>query len=193
MPTGYTAELMDKGQDFRTFVLLCARAFGATVMQRDDPMDEPPKKQEPSDHYAKALANARKEATRLRSMNAAQRLAHGAYLRAEAISIRRNALARDLAENARLDAMAERVRAWTQPSDEHKGLKDFMLDQITISRNDTAYSEKSLKEAEEQSGESYFIEALAVAVRRVSYYEDEHHKECARVKWIDQLYGSLPA
>ena len=35
MPTGYTAELIEKGMEFNDFVLTCARAFGACIELRD--------------------------------------------------------------------------------------------------------------------------------------------------------------
>jgi hypothetical protein len=40
MPTGYTEKLMEKGQTFQQFALLCARNFGALVMMRDDAAKE---------------------------------------------------------------------------------------------------------------------------------------------------------
>jgi len=41
MPTGYTTDIYNgKDVSFRDFALNCARAFGACIMQRDDPADE---------------------------------------------------------------------------------------------------------------------------------------------------------
>lgn len=42
MPTGYTADIKD-GITFRDFALRCARAFGATIMQRDEDISIPPR------------------------------------------------------------------------------------------------------------------------------------------------------
>lgn len=42
MPTGYTHGVQDGTvTEFRDFALICARAFGATILMRDDPMDAP--------------------------------------------------------------------------------------------------------------------------------------------------------
>ncbi len=197
MPTGYTATLVEKGQDFRTFVLTCARAFGACVMQREDPMDEPPKRQEPSDYYAKALAEAKQKVEELKAMSPDQAAAHGTALRDQKIARATEYLAKNNAENERLDDMAAQVRAWAPPSDDHKEMKTFMLDQIRISRNDLSYSAKRLAEAKEKSSNAYFVEALSAAVSSVSYYERELAKEIERAssrnEWIDQLYNSLPS
>ena len=65
MPTGYTATLMEKGQDFPDFVLLCARAMGATIMLRDEPLDAPIPEFQPSDYSAKQLEESKEELARL--------------------------------------------------------------------------------------------------------------------------------
>lgn len=42
MPTGCTAKLHEDDQSFRDFALTCARAFGATIAMREEPLDAPP-------------------------------------------------------------------------------------------------------------------------------------------------------
>lgn len=197
MPTGYTAELMDKGQDFRTFVLTCARAFGACIMQRDDPMQDEPKKQEPSDYHTKALAVAQERLRTLKAMSLEQQRAKGLAMRSEAVESAKASLLRDRIQNDRLDEMASQVRAWEPPTDEHKGLKDFMLDQIKISRHDIAWGEKYVREAEDKTPDAYFVEAVSSAVRDLDYHAREHGKEVERTNgrndWIERLYESLPS
>ena len=42
MPTGYTAIIEDDPNcTFEQYLMRCARAFGATVTMRDDPLDKP--------------------------------------------------------------------------------------------------------------------------------------------------------
>ena len=196
MPTGYTAELMEKGLDFRTFTLRCARAFGACVMQRDDSMDDAPKKQKPSKYATNALKEAEKKLKQLQAMPAKRQQDYGEEQRSKAVASAKQSLATTRTENARLDKMAIQVRAWHPPTDDHKGLKDFMLDQISISRHDEAWGEKYVREAEEKTVEAYFVEAVSKAVRDVAYYKEEVQKEQARTAqrngWIDDLYRSLP-
>ena len=196
MPTGYTAELMEKGQDFRTFTLRCARAFGACIMQRDDPMQEEPKKQEPSSYYADALERARKALAELQAMGDTARIHHGIGLKNEAVRSHREWLAKDSEQNARLDAMHALVSVWEPPSADHKGLKDFMLDQIKISRHYVAYIERAIQEAEAKAPVTYFAEAVERAERDVGYYAEGLRKEQERTngrnEWIEQLYASLP-
>lgn len=197
MPTGYTAELMEKGQDFRTFALTCARAFGACIMQREDPMKEPPKKQDASDYHTKAVKEAQERLAALKAMSAEDQLTEGRRLRTEAVHSAGKYHAKGLEENARLDAMTAQVRAWEPPSSDHKELKSFMLQQIETSRNDLSYSTGRIREASEKTPEAYFVEAVSMAVRNVAYHVKEQEKEnernAGRNEWIDRLYESLPS
>jgi hypothetical protein len=61
--TRYTIGVQDGSiKDFKTFALRCARAFGAGIMQRDDPMDQPPKKlTEESSYHKTEMKKAEKE------------------------------------------------------------------------------------------------------------------------------------
>ncbi len=195
MPTGYTAELMEKGITFRTFALQCARAFGACIAQRDDPMDALPQKQEPNDYNTKALKKARASLAKLKAMSAREAQEHGAALRKKTVDGAREYLAKSAAENERLRSMEREVSRWTPPTDDHKGLRDFMLEQIRISKNGD-FAQKSLAAAIAKSAEEYFAEEVASASRDITYHTEECAKEAARTKsrndWIEQLYASLP-
>lgn len=60
MPTGYTASVADgTTTTLRAFALQCARAFGATVTMRDDPMSaEIPERFEPGGFYRRLMEQA---------------------------------------------------------------------------------------------------------------------------------------
>lgn len=195
MPTGYTAKLMEKGQDFRSFVLTCARGMGACIMQRDDPMDQPPAKQKPSEYASKALKDAEKKLAKMKGMSAAKQRSHGEDLRSDAVASAMQSHHKALEEESRLERMAAQVRAWTPPTGDHKGLKDFMLEQIKISSHGD-WCAKYVEEAKAKTPEAYFAEAVSKTARDLNYYAEEHAKEVARTnernEWIEQLYRSLP-
>ena len=68
MPTGYTARLCDGEQTFKDFAMLCARACGALIEMREDPMDAPiPEKIKRSSYYDEALSKAVAEYDRLKT------------------------------------------------------------------------------------------------------------------------------
>ena len=71
MPTGYTAELMEKGQDFPTFVLCCARAFGACIELRDDAHGPAPRKipRSKNSYHTDALKRALAEREKFAGMS----------------------------------------------------------------------------------------------------------------------------
>lgn len=141
MATGYTAGVADGTiTNFRTFAMQCARAFGALIEMRDDPMDTPiPTELKPSSYHETALATANARLAELKAMApdeitqkasadlAQDQAASETYRRAR------------VEENARLRKMAAQVEAWSPPTPDHNGMKDFMLEQLLISKNDETY------------------------------------------------------
>lgn len=196
MPTGYTADLMEKGMEFKPFVLQCARAFGALITMRDDSLDAPiPEKFEPDDYHIKKLAEAIQEQKRLQSMTDDEKVSFGIQAREENIVSHQKSLATAIAENERLIEMTHQVKAWKPPTPDHDELKKFMLEQINISMHDLSYSYQYLKEAEERSPMPYYVAAVSSAARDINYHTKEHQKECERVEnrteWVKQLRMSL--
>ena len=196
MPTGYTAKLMDGGQTFQEFIMGCARAFGALVVMRDDPNDAPvPDKFEPSDYHAKHLIEFREKLARLKAMTADERLTFGNAEKDADVSRTEQWLAKDQAANERLTAMAEQVKAWRPPTPEHKGLKDFMLQQIGISANGIDYIRESLKSANAKPALAYYVAAVSEAQHGINYHTEENAKEVERAagrsEWVRQLRLSI--
>ena len=196
MPTGYTAKLMESGQTFQDFVMQCARAFGACVMMRDDPMDAPiPERFEPSDYNVKRLAEAKAELARLQAMTNDERIAYGESKKSESLARREQWLAKEIEQNKRLEEMEASVKKWTPPSDDHTELKSFMLDQIRISKNPTEYIEKSMAETRAKSPMDFYASAVAGAERDIEYNAKGHREELdradSRTKWVRQLRESI--
>ena len=104
-------------------------------------------------------------------------------------------LERGRAENKRLDDMGAQVQSWIPPTPDHQGLKDFMLQQISVSRNKLDYSEASLVEAKEKSALAYYIAAVSGAARDIIYHTAENDKEVGRVndrmEWVRKLRASI--
>ncbi len=196
MPTGYTADVASgEVADLRTFALRCARAFGATIMQRDNPTDELPKHREPHlDYHREAIAKAEATLTALSEMDEE---AVRAAMDAERRTVEESN-ARYKAENeekrSRYDAMLREVRAWEPPSGEHDGLKGFMVEQLTSSIDFDCgdYSQP----VRELTPSAWKLAKREKAVKDVRYHTEEIEKEIARCNeanaWIDTLYASLP-
>ncbi len=195
MPTGYT-DAIAKGASFNAFVWSCARAFGALVTMRDNAHDAPiPERFEPSDYNAKRLAEARAERERIVGMtnDGADRAAAEEYEKARESYEKR--LAEKAERRASYNAMLAKVRAWTPPSKEHEGLKDFMEEQITKSIDwdcDTRYMDKP----ELLTGSRWRKEHLSRLDHDLQYHHDENAKEVARAEqrnaWLAALRASVP-
>lgn len=196
MPTGYTADVADgKVTDFRTFALRCARAFGATIMQRDNPMDELPKHREPSSYEAQRVETARADIARWDAMTVAE--AQNAMLAEyEArLSQLREWQAKSTEEQNRYNAMAAQVVHWTPPTPDHDGLKSFMLEQLRMSREGSDWVPKPPPRPEISDAASWLAlkrEAARQSLANALEALNEEELRCAKANaWIDALYQSV--
>jgi len=196
MPTGYTAELMEKGQTFPEFIMGCARAFGALILKRDDPSGTAiPEKFEPSNFHAKRLIEANEKLVWLKSMDDSEKEAFGRSERNA--DIKRNIawLEKSRAEDARLDSMTALVKEWIPPTADHQGLKDFMLEQINISKNGLDYVKDSLAEAEKKLPMAYYVAAVSSSSRAIEHNTkvnaDEIERANERSEWVRKLRESI--
>jgi len=196
MPTAYTQTLMEKEQPFQDFALQCARNFGALISMRDESWDAPiPDSFGPGDYNTKALAKAKKELARLVAMTLPQQKKEGEVLRQMQITKMQEWLGKDTRANARIDAMRSKVWEWQPPSPDHVGLKDFMLDQLMISRENTDYIHEEIRKAEDKTPMGYYADAIDRARRDVEYHTAANAKEIDRraqqTAWVQKLKQSL--
>lgn len=195
MPTGYTAKLMESGETFESFAMHCARAFGALVMMRDDSMDAPIPVFEPSPYYTKSLAEHKEKHAILESMNSKQRLEYGEAEKAARVRMLEEWLRKDTEQNGRLIKMRDIVKAWTPPTTDHQGLKDFMLEQIGTSMNDLEYINKEITQAKAKTPILYFHDALDAELRGIEYstqhLKEEIERTNGRNEWVQKLRESL--
>jgi hypothetical protein len=192
MPTGYTHQVVEGTvDDFPTFAKTCARAFGALITLRDDPLSaELPDAIEPSDHHEKALVGAKAELARLEAMTAEEaEVAADAHYR-EAVESFNRMSAKDTEENARINAMLEKVQAWTPPTKDHEEMKRFMTEQLHISLNNFRRDPPRRQPASE-----WLSSQTKKARWNVDYHQEEHTKEIERCRqrteWIQALKRSL--
>lgn len=198
MPTGYTAQV-EKGIDFKTFVLTCARAFGACARFRDEPLDTPlPDTIEPSDFYLTKKLKLEKELSRIRWLTTknAEKEIETEYERA--LALYNTMLQEAVTRRKSYQDMLTEVQRWEAPTTEHAPLKKFMADQLT----------ESMKF---DCGEDYFVHnvpkklcvhdwqntKLEKLQKDVDYYTKEYEAEVARAAksnaWLQQLHTSLPS
>lgn len=197
MPTGYTAVLLSNPETtFEQWALLCARAFGALVTMRDDSMDaEIPEELKPSTYAGEQAEASKIKYQKLLQMDPAAQQEHGAARRREAIAAIQRSISSNTAENNTLNAMLARVMQWEPPTKEHKGMKDFMMEQLRISKHNNEWSESELQRLETKLPIEFYVDDLQSELRSISFYEKSQHEENARTasrnKWLRDLRDSL--
>ena len=197
MLTGYTSSVSDgKVKDFPVFALRCARQFGALFEMRDDPIDAPiPEKFEVSDYHVKAAEEAKVRLKEVSAWTNTETLRQAYAARRQ----RREQIAawnreKDIVKRRYLDMLGE-VIMWVPPSEEHKGLKDSMTEQLTKSiRFDCGHTaDDTVRGA--LSGKAFKVQKMKEADADIRYHLGEHRKEVERVnernEWVRQLRESL--
>lgn len=198
MPTGYTSDIYDgKDVSFPEFMLKTARAFGATILLRDESGSVLPTVEnvvEPLDYTRKRLEDAVAEVERLHKMTLEEATTAAQAEYALRTKEYEKAIRQTEELRARYEAMLERVRAWEPPSSEHEEFKTFVEDQLVRSiDNDCSplYREKPTL----ITGRAWKDRQMIRAADDVSYYTKELEKATDRnenrVRWVRQLYESL--
>lgn len=193
MPTGYTADITEE-TTFAEFAMRCARAFGATILMRDDPLDAPiPERFEGSGYSARCLAETKERLSAVRAMTDEE--CENAAATEHERRVRENAesLARVRAENAKYSRMAALVNAWHPPTPDHVGMKTFMLEQLRISMMDESYYTRPAPP--KLTGEQWRAKEIASLTKDVAYHAKEDAEEIRRTNgrnnWIAELRNSL--
>ena len=203
MPTGYTAGILDGTiKDFPQFAKLCMRAFGATVMMRDEPLSKEWEPRVPSDYHLKAIEKANNDLVKAKSLSDEDILA---LVRAELLKSKeyheKGIL--ECAENhKRLDDILIQAEAFTPPTEEHEGIKDFMIKQIkeTISfdasdKYHVENLERINKKLQSISAIEERAELIAQANKDLEYHTREQERELKRCedsnKWVEQLLNAV--
>jgi hypothetical protein len=196
MSTGYTCYIEDgRISTLRDYALICARAFGACVMLRDEAFvpGVVPNVSENSTYHQERLDEAILDMRKIDELNREQiiEMAFDEY-RTELLEWNAS-LEKHYALQKKYDDMYAQVLAWAVPI-EYTKLKEFMLQQIDTSRDDDKYilaREPKLAEPDEW---------LAAKVRSIRWNIEYHTKELAdekrrnggRVDWINGLVAALP-
>ena len=195
MATGYTFNVVD-GQitTLSDFAMQCARAFGLLIDMRDAPSNAPiPERLEPyTDYYDQRIEESLKLLGDIQAMTAQQAevAADETYLRK--MEERDTYLADQKAAAVRLNDMLTQVRAWTPPTTDHAGLKDFMIQQLTVSMPGE-YAPPLPERLDGAAWRKKEIERLSDEIVRA---RENRNEKIARTEkrnaWLQALRSSLP-
>lgn len=194
MPTGITSDIYDgKDLTLRGYLLRVGRSMSYSIMQRDSPLDEPPKRSEPSRYHAEALAKAEARVEELLGMleEQAAPLAAEAHEQAMARYEHERAANQELRE--RYEKMIAAVEGWT-PDPLVAQTKEYALKQLRESLDfDCGYRSSP---PQRRSPMEWWENEIGAARNAAQYHREEGAKEIARAAernlYIDALYASLP-
>jgi hypothetical protein len=134
MPTGYTEAIEDRDISFKEFAVLCARAFGVLVNMRDEPLSkEIPDEIKPSLYYQEARQKAEEDLYQMERMPVEMAETRATEEYNQEMKRVEQSLKKRTDLLIRYKKMLAEVEAWNPPTPDHVGLKEFMIQQITIS------------------------------------------------------------
>lgn len=200
MPTGYTSDV-STGEitTLKAYALRCARAFGATVQFRDDPLDldlEAEIAELGSDDircHTRRLAEAKQDLKRIKNMPLGELKEEAEKENAEELLRYEETVREEAEELARYQAMIDKVEAWEAPTPDHYELKNFMLSQlresIQFDCGSSRFPPTPMTPAE------YYASKLEHATRQIHYHETALAKAIeqanTRRKWLTDLIESV--
>ncbi|MFT4281226.1 hypothetical protein [Microbacterium sp.] len=199
MPTGYTAPLYE-GKDitFEQFALRCSRAMGAAIMQRDEDPDVEIRLREVSDHEQRRVDEARAALDDAQSRTDEEWAAQQAARIEEATKVDDEWIERTDGIHERYQAMRRKVVAWVPPTEEHEGLKKFMLDQLDESEKfdvGSPLERRRMPVPEELPVDVYKANELSRLAdqfaRAARDLAEEHERVRSQNAWVTALRDSL--
>lgn len=204
MPTGYTAGIIDgEITTFEQFATRCTRAFGATIHMRDDSLDTLYEPRTPSEYSLNSLQSQREELERMESLTDEDIVQEFEVSRRDSLEYHEKGLEKDKANLEKLNSILSSAKAWVPPTEEHEGLRDFMIEQIesTIKVDgDPSYHVNKIVQIKQEIEEGidpkvYREERIKEIKDKISYYEIEHQKELVRCKqsndWMEKFFESI--
>ena len=192
MPSGYTSDIYNgKEVTFKDFALGCARAFGACVMQRDDPADEKPNIMPEESYHTEELK-------KLKKFKKPTKAQFNSYVK-ETIADCEKSIKEKNELKKRYSDMIENAKNWQPPTKEHERLKAFMIEQLTDSRNFDCggldYYEHEIKVVSAMTYKDYVTKKLIEHDRSIERHKEYEARDINNIKqrnkWIKDLYDSL--
>lgn len=196
MPTGYTYPIHDgENISFTDFALLCSRAMSAAIMQRDEPLSVPIKGEYVVDsYYYENVGKAQAAVEAAENLGLIDAEIAAAERFEQAVARYEESKEKVVALEARYQAMLDQVKDWEPPTEEHVGLKDFMIEQLQGSIDfdcNTSY----LSEPERMDGDKYKAQELKYAEDHLKYAKESLANAIeltrGRNKWVADLKESL--
>lgn len=196
MPSAYTAPV-ESGEikDLNGFAWRCARAFASLIRMRDCSLDAsvPLEVVPDTRRMEEQLALNQSEVLRLRGLSKPEIQARIDAEHADAVSYYWAAKKKRAAVLTRYAAMRLEVAAWSPPTPDHVGLKDFMLAQLRESEDFDCREPEQVRA--KPSPEAWLADQLEYLERQIHFREERISAErtgCFRATvWLQALRASV--
>ena len=196
MPTGYTSKVQSgEITDFKEYAMLCARAFGATITMRDDPLDAPIPKFKINEYYEESLKKRRKELEDFENLS--EEMVRLKYKQSVDDQEKRyNERMEEIDQyQSRYENMLEKAKQYVPPTEEHKEFAKFMISQLEDSIEGDCGRQFWEKNNKKLSLEEWKQEQHDSLKWSLDYAEKGLKEEIERVngrnKWMADLRTSL--
>lgn len=203
MPTGYTAYIEDeKITTGEEFLKLCTRAFGIAIDLKDKPLNVPTKTHFEADSYYKEKYEKSLELleeTKNMSFDEAANKRRKDY--EEEISFHKEYAKSQILLNEKYEKVRKEVSEWIPPTDAHKKLKKFALNQIDICVTPQRHIDEYLEKSKENFDDSdkatyeYISDIISMCQKDVDRAYESYQEELKRTEekneWMKQFLESF--
>lgn len=204
MPSGYTAEIVEgKVTTFKEFAQKCMRAFGATIHMRDESLSEKYVPRKVEKYYIESVEDCEDKLDELKKANDQFFIDKVKGELKSDYTHYEEKLRKVLECKTRLDLILKDTKKWTPPTEDHTGIKDFMIKQLEETMKydaDTAYYENELNEIKKKMESPIDIstikkEMIADAEEELESARERLREEIKRCedsnKWVEQFLKSI--
>lgn len=204
MPTSYTAGIIDGDiTTFEQFATQCTRQFGATIHMKDDSLDVPYEPRTPSEYFSNRLQSEREELERMKLISDQELIQELELKHKEDLKYYEEKLGRSQVNCEKLNFILESTKSWIPPTEDHQGLKVFMIEQLEITikgeGNSSYYldqlinSQRKIDEGIEPK--AYREKRLIEIEKNIFRHEDDFQKDFERCKkanlWMEKFFYSI--
>jgi len=203
MPTGYTYGIIDgTTKTFQDFAKQCMRNFGACMHMRDEDSDKPYEPRTPSDYHTKELQSAKEKLEQAEKMTDGELIDMRKKELKESKKYYLEGIKKTKDARKKLDDFLLKAKAFEAPTEDHKGIKDFMIQQLEVTIDydgSSKHQDESLSEVETElnniDANDIRFTLMEEAHKDIAYHLKEHKEELKRCadsnKWIEDFVASL--
>ncbi|MBU5262067.1 hypothetical protein [Bacillus atrophaeus] len=196
MPTGYTSDIYEgKEVSMSDYLIKCARAFGAAITMRDEPLDKSIPVFEPNPYYKENLDKERIKYDHFLKMTDDE-IRHEIDVMYDEQLESCKRLAKESQDRLkRYESILKELNVWDPPTVDHIELKNFAISQIGSSiKTDCIYSDYC-RYPQKPTVEEWKSRKLKDFETNIEYYSAKWNEEVLhtknRNKWVNDLKMSL--